>query len=411
VLTNLSFETAGSAPGSAASWTWTRVTPYLFEGFDTASGFSRFESFELGWGCDDFIDELVVPDTAVEFVFGIGTGVTSTAESFERSWRLPNSHGIAPSGIVTPFGNVAPFDLAGGLTLDFKINAATVSLTFASNATTSALQAVLAINHAIGLASVRDGFAFADAFGHVFIQTDETGEGASVEIVSGSALAPLGFVAGTYVGGVNATHPGNETALFAFGSAQAADFSVTQYPPHGVTFEGFERGWPTNEVYFTAFSQVSSTAAVFAPDSNAFENFEAGWADNQDYVFAFTGGDLSAGVFAPSSNAFENFESVKADQTVSPDYTASVFNCTANGFGDDDRVTIYAGVAPNGAAGAIPTGINPILTYFIVFGGTNAFELSLAASGSVVPFTDNGVAPVFVKADPSIYWTQTNVGI
>ncbi len=526
MLTNLSFETAGSNPGEAASWTWSRTAPFLFEGFSAVSGLSRFDGFELGWGADDFVDELVVPTNAISFEFANGTPI----DDFETGWRLPNSHGIAQSGIVNPFGNVAPFALALGQTLSFQVNGVTVTTTFedvahggviADIGAALAIEVVYAINLSIGEAfealvppRTPDGFAFLDGFGHVFIATDETGgphvysdglpstppetglvtsPGAIVTITGGTAAAALGFVAGTYQGGVNLTHPGNETALFEFSGGAADIFSVPQYPPSGVAFEGFERRWPSNEVDYTAWGAVPSAPAEFDSDTLPYENFETGWDDNEAYVFSFTGGDLGTasfvqnvreytgtlvsatggvtvmggftgllnlggttvtvlgaanagnnGTFAitsftgttitfnnpngvhPDANTgsieaifgalFENFESVRADEQTVPVYSGgpSYFVVVPNPFVNGDRCTIYAGVAPNGQAGIIPTGINPLISYYVVSSSgppANAISVSLTLQGSTVPFTDNGSGVIMVKGDTGVFWTQTNVGI
>ncbi len=528
MLTNLSFETAGTAPGEAASWTWTRNVPFLFESFASLqyAGISRFEGFELGWGVDDFVGALTPPTNAELFVFGSG----NPFDDFETGWRAPNSHGLAQSGKTNPFGNVPPFALANGETLIFDINGAPVTATFndighggviANIGAATALEVVHTINIAIGDVGITDGFAFLDGFGHVFIQTDETGgphvysdglpstppetglvtsPGAIVTIAGGTAAAALGFVAGTYQGGVNVQHPGNETAVFAFPGGNQAIFSLAQYPPNGVPFDGFERGWPSNEIYYNTFmtpgaGQVQAPTAVaeFFGDTLPYEDFEEGWDDNQDYVFAFTGGELAAasffqnvretsgtlnsatggvtvmggftglldltgttvtvlgaasagnnGTFAltsftgttitfnnpdgvhPDANTgsievifgalFENFESVRADQQVVPNYAGgpSYFVTVPNPFGDQDRCTIYAGVAPNGQAGIIPTGINPLISYYVAFSSgppVNAFSVSLTATGGALGFTDNGSGVIMVKGDTGIFWTQTNVGI
>jgi hypothetical protein len=508
VLTNLSFEIAGTAPGEAASWTWSRTAPFLFEGFSSAfgSGLSRFEGFELGWGADVFVDELVVPTNAAACVFVNGT----PNENFETGWRAPNSHGLAQSGTTNPFGNVAPFALANGETLLFQINGSPVTATFndmshggliANIEAASAIEVVHTINIAIGDASITDGFAFLDGFGHVFLSTDETGLGASIVVVGGTAASALGFVVGTYQGGVNVTHPGNETAVFAFPEGNSAIFSVVQYPPNGVPFDGFERGWPSNEVYFNTFMtpgagqvQAPSVVAEFYGSTLPYENFEEGWDDNEAYLYSFAPDDLTAASFFqnareyagtlvsatggvttlgglasigasyvgttvavsgaavagnngsftiltatgteitfdnpngvhPDANTgsietvfgafYENFESVRADEQVVPVYNGgpSYFVVVPNVFFDGDRCTIYAGVAPNGQAGIIPTGINPLISYFVVSSigpPTNTFGVSLTLQGSAVSFTDNGSGVIMVKGDTGVFWTQTNVGI
>lgn len=438
-IDNLSFETEGATPGFAADWTWTRVAPFSFQAIARPDGgISRFEGFEFGWGCDDFVDALVVPTNATPFVFADG----ATDDAFEIGWRAPNSHGLAPSGLGPwfgasppfagyPYGLTAPFVLSNGETLNFVITdaqgvATSVACTFttgefANIAAAKAVEVVNAINHAIGVAyagSPAAGFAFADAFGHVFIRTIETGgahlvttdpsfessAGTSIQIVSGTAIAALGYVVGTFHGGVDAQHPGNETAVFEFDGGALGLFNNTT-----LAFEGFEVGW-ANVPYFVTFAEVSSAAAIFADDSNPFENFESGWHDNEAYFFTWAATTHSAADFLipPSGfNPFENFEYPKFDQTVSPDYTGPLFNCTAHGFSNGDSVTLYAGVAPNGAAGAIPTGINPLLTYYVVGATSNTFQVSITFGGSAVAFTDNGVAPCFVKANPVFYWTTS----
>lgn len=100
MITNPSFEVAGTGIGEALGWTWTHVTanpPWIAEGF------------EVGWGTDPLIDALIDPahdpanaNTEVD-VFAEGSGSPEPAESFEARWLLP----------VTP----PPSDLGNALSL------------------------------------------------------------------------------------------------------------------------------------------------------------------------------------------------------------------------------------------------------------------------------------------------------
>lgn len=411
---NPSFEFAGGDPGEADVWDWNRSVPFNYSVFATLpDGDSRNEGFEAGWGADNFISALVIPTNASPFQFN--APLFTTVEGFERGWRAPNSHAVVQSGLANPFSNVGPFALADGETLNFTINGQALAVTFstaqfANIAIAQPVEVVLAINDAIGDAGITDAFAFFTTANRVSVQTEETGSAASIVVAAGTANAALGYVVGTYVGGVNTDHLGNETALFAFPGGEAATFSFLQYPPLGINIEDFERGWPTNEHYFTAFSQVASATAAFSvtvfdpPNGIPVENFEGGWKDNQDYEF--TMGSTSPFVFQPGSVHVESFEAVKADQLMSADHTASTFTAAAHGFSNGDQCSIYAGTLLNGTAGLIPTGINSALTFFIINKTTNTFQIAQTSGGTAITFSDNGSGPLYVKANPALFWTN-----
>lgn len=207
---------------------------------------------------------------------------------------------------------------------------------------------------------------------------------------------------------VDPTHPGNETATFEFGG-ESAIYSIPQYPPSGTAIEGFERGWPTNENYFTSFTGGMLSSAHYAttiinpPTGQAFEDFEEGWLDNQDF-------EWSLGLVSALSP--ENFETVKADQTFTIDPVfADTFDCTAHGFSVNDKVTFLQGTLPDGTSGILPSGINGLLQYFVVTAGANTFKVSTQLGGTATALVDVGRSPCFVKADPAIYWTLTDVGV
>jgi hypothetical protein len=535
-IANLSFETQGPNPGDAALWTRSVSVPFIFEAFETPLFESRFEGFERGWGVDDFVDSLIVPTNAAAMDFGTepSGGVITPYDGFERGWRLPNSHGLAMSGPGPyfgaappfngyPYGLRAPFALFNGATLNFTITdadgeATVVACVFSTGQFVDithalATEVVHAINVAIGTAyagSPAAGFAFYDAFGHVFIRTVETG-GATVQeggatgitaavvskvgsvvtldgfpnlndsfvglpvaftgasspgnnvttpivsvtytgpgqwsmtisnaggvapdanngsidwtiaptipssgcaiFVNGSStsLAALGWEPGNYAGGVDAQHPGDETAIFIFDSAVQALFSAVEFPPHGIAYDGFEAGWPVAQIpFYLAWSAVPAATALFDSGSVAYENFSAGW-DNVPYhtVMPATTTMLFPGQSFPTQ-PYENFFDYFPDETVAPDFTTSKINDVGTSHVNGDAVTIYAGVTPQGNAGLVPSGLNPLITYYVVSATANSFKLSLTSGGPAVAFTDNGTAPCFIKADPTQYWTLTNVGI
>lgn len=81
-LANGDFETSGGSPGVAASWTWsTSVAAAKIASY----GATRFERFELGWGCDLFVSSLVVPTNANTMLFGIPVE-QHAFDDFERQW-------------------------------------------------------------------------------------------------------------------------------------------------------------------------------------------------------------------------------------------------------------------------------------------------------------------------------------
>lgn len=312
MFTNLSFETPGGRPGTALGWVWTRkITAFAYESFSAPDGLSRFETFEVGWNNDIFIEEFVSPTNIIPMQFGTFPpgGVVTPFENFERNWRKPN----------TP----APDN----------------------------------------------------------------------------------------------THPGNETALFSWDSAESADFSIPQYPPNGQSFESFEAGWPTNENFFTSFTIGMLAAAPFAvsyfpPNGEPYENYEQGWLGNENYQTAWGANTPATFTDALGTHSAENFESVKADQPFTMDPTfANVFDVPGHGFSNGDKVTFYAQPTSGGGKSVLPTGLNPNFVYYVISASTDHFQVSTSLGGGAVTMTDNGNGALFVKANPVLYWTVTDVGV
>lgn len=308
VLTDLSFETAGSSVGEAGSWTWNRSdSAFTLARYDTPTGFTHGDGFEFEWGADPFVGSLVVPTNAQAFVFGSTTGTPTPYENFERYWR----------------------DLARSPTPDPP---------------------------------------------------------------------------------PDPSHPGNETAFFRWETSQAAEFSVVQVPPSGQPFDNFEVGW-LNDVFLTGFAPSDLQAALFESGTDAFEDFEEGWNnDTYQFVMGATTAALYPGLMFPTE-PYENFELVFPDEPISPDTATGKINDVATAHANDDLVTLYAGVLPDGTSGLVPTGVNPSIIYFVVNKLANSFKLSLTAGGAAIAFTDNGSGPQFVKADITQVWTLTDVGI
>jgi hypothetical protein len=98
-LANLSFETAGSGPGDAASWTWDHGSAFAIAAFTGVGGAPvRTETFEVGWGCD--VREATLPDTAdgvVSAAATFGTIGTPTFDGFESQWHMPAAAPLDPT--------------------------------------------------------------------------------------------------------------------------------------------------------------------------------------------------------------------------------------------------------------------------------------------------------------------------
>lgn len=88
-LIDLSFEQVGSSYGLAAGWFWNRRVSFRFARFASITGWTRLEGFELGWGVDSFVGDLVAPTNAQALVFGTLGPTPGHFEHFEREWRMP----------------------------------------------------------------------------------------------------------------------------------------------------------------------------------------------------------------------------------------------------------------------------------------------------------------------------------
>lgn len=119
-FTNLSFETAGAAPGEASGWTATVVSS-AEEHVDFSGGGGAaprpLESFELGWGADAFAYTL----TTAEFATYDSALVTpaTTVETFSRwSGSAPFLYDLASAEalLFTGGGELDSFDTGWGVT-------------------------------------------------------------------------------------------------------------------------------------------------------------------------------------------------------------------------------------------------------------------------------------------------------
>jgi len=92
-------------------------------------------------------------------------------------------------------GAVFDLNFSGGETLNFKVDGgATITVTFAADASTTLLEALGQIN------AVGTGFAAVDNSGQIRIQSDKRGTGSSIEIEAGTANTLLGASVGTSSG-------------------------------------------------------------------------------------------------------------------------------------------------------------------------------------------------------------------
>lgn len=200
---NGSFELVGLSAGKAAGWAWTsHATAAATAAFN--GGTAGHEGFELGWGADEFVDEL--DDVGMlRATFNL-PGYTDAAEGFERKWA----------------GNeTARFDLVGG-----------VSATFA---------------HAAPEAF--DSFEYAWGGNDAFIRT-----------LGPSAAAP--FASSGNVDSFETHWKGNEAFLTDF---DPGELDPALFGPTASSFESFENVVPDRPVSFDpATDKVLATAHGFA---------------------------------------------------------------------------------------------------------------------------------------------------
>jgi len=62
-----------------------------------------------------------------------------------------------------------------------------------------------------------------------------------------------------------------------------------------------------------------------------------------------------------------------------------VIRSDAHGLVDTDRVHVWAA-----GGGALPTGLSPLVAYFVVTGTTDTFQLSLTSGGAAINLTSDG---------------------
>lgn len=190
----------------------------------------------------------------------------------------------------------------------------------------------------------------------------------------------------------------NHGYLFALGSVVEAQFDTA---PESV--EDFEEGWSSNESYdfVLGASTLASFDAAIVPQD--FEDFEDGWrgtgADN-DYDFAL-GASTAASFDGVGADAIEDFEETFQELQVTVVPATDLFTTgAAHGLSAGDEVSFRLG------SGALPAGVNPGYTYFVIAAGLTAtdFRASLTSGGATIDVLDAGAGQFFVRGDPTRFW-------
>lgn len=192
----------------------------------------------------------------------------------------------------------------------------------------------------------------------------------------------------------------NHAYEFELGTTEDAMFDTAPE-----AFEDFEHEWDSNESY--DFTLGSSTAASFdvGISAQAFEDFEDGWPAStgagNDYDLTL-GSSTAASFDGAAPEAIEDFEESASELELVADPTTDTFTTgSAHGLSAGNRVTFRLA-----SAGALPAGINPSFTYFVVAAGLTAttFRVSLASGGATHDFTDTGSGVFVVARDRSLFW-------
>lgn len=221
----------------------------------------------------------------------------------------------------------------------------------------------------------------------------------------------------------DADNQGNETAALTWSNGNPALFVAGAF-----AFEDFEQGWrlpmtpppdgahPGNETYIWAITPSALAPAVFVGGAE-IESFSRGWKGNEAYVFAFAPPALEAAPFVEwlTTQSFEDFSFPHPDLAVSFDVpTSTVVPLTwalpdmpvVGYYPPDIRATFY-----NTGVGKLPAEIDPRNTYFLIVGPfAFPFQISISVSDPPLVFTA-GSGNNFMKSDPRLFWTLTDVGI
>jgi hypothetical protein len=332
VLTNLSFETAGASPGQAASWTWTRTVPFLFEAFVSGTdelGISRFDGFESGWGCDDLITELIIdasstPATVVAqnpapYALADGDTITGTVNG---GGPQTATFTAAAASIL---GSLAQnFVLTDGMTFEFAFDReAPILVTFHAGqfvhiGAALAAEVVSVLTTAIAAAGA-PGVATATGAHHVDLATTTKGRSSFVQIVGGTALTALGFTA-AFIGGTgnvgdisavtavevetvvagglvgtSGTLTGDEPTIETSATGPSATLQITGGTANAAI------NFPTTKATGSAVGSTSAPA-VFGPPSmpvNLVESFSRGWRKRNTLATAPSGNVTPWGSMEP----------------------------------------------------------------------------------------------------------------
>lgn len=192
---------------------------------------------------------------------------------------------------------------------------------------------------------------------------------------------------------------GNQAYLFELGVSAVASFDTAPED-----YEDHEEGWDTNESYdFALGASVAASfdAALTPEDIEDFEDGFSGTGAGNDYELVM--GATTLAVFdGGTPENFEDFEETFTPLQLTAAAGADLFTTgAAHGLSVGDEVTFSLS-----GAGALPTGIVPGYTYFVIAGGFSptSFSVSLTSGGPIVDITDNGAGAFFVRGDTERLW-------
>lgn len=355
-LSNLSFETAGATSGSAAGWTVTIVSSAVaYSNFNGGSGPpSPAETYEVGWGADDYLFALAAEDKAASEFDGDKIVTPVVVESYER-W-------ITWMPVLSSYAT-AVFSPYAGVVEDYELGWPSI-----------AIEAEL------------DG---GDAATGVYDTVDPHHIGTDEPVRIFRTIGPLDTFldANTYY----AIALSDTTLSFA-----ATPGGVAIVPANGLD------NMYVTPVFMTELADNTASATI---NGGTTEDYESGWGAD-DYMTTLGPGDKAASVFSGDfADGAETYARVLADVEI-----ASI-NIGTNTF----TVVLAATVPANTTRVTVettstrPGGVLPGEIYEVYNRTSTTFQLSLPGLSTAIDIQDIGAGTHRLRGDPANYWTSDHM--
>lgn len=164
-----------------------------------------------------------------------------------------------------------------------------------------------------------------------------------------------------------------------------------------IGYDNFESGW-SNDTYYVDVPSI--TTMLFNTTTDAQDSFEREWSSNESYLTSMSGAYFYD--FGGVGYYFDSFEFVYLKRQVS--VSSSVFTI-GSGTGLIDGDIVFFSTS---ADGALPSGLNSGIEYYVVSSTSTTFQVASTSGGSAITFGDVGFGEIFVYRTPKVYW-HTNM--